>query len=157
MAGARKVCLRRGPLPAETGPGRRRRTYLPTVLAMAPTRTQARVVLLPPRTACPIRPSKMNHWPAAAAWVLLPCLNFRPPWCGTQISTEPWMIRVHGVRRRRLTQHQIGSDGCAPRGRGRRSAGRHCGQRPGNQARRCGVGDGSQHGLVHELLVFPPT
>ena len=37
------------------------------------------------------------------------------------------------------------------RKRGRSSAGRHCGQRPRNQARRRDVGDGREHGLVHEL------
>ena len=60
-------------------------------------------------------------------------------------------VRVHGVHRRRLTQLQTDGDGCAPRGRGRPSAGRHGGQRPSKQARRRGVGDGREHGGMHEL------
>ena len=60
-------------------------------------------------------------------------------------------VRVHGVRRRRLTQLQADGDGCARRGRGRPSAGRHGGQRPGNQTRRHGARDGREYGLVHEL------
>ena len=65
-------------------------------------------------------------------------------------------VRVHGVRRRRLRQLQADGDGCARRGRGRSSAGRHGGQRPGNQARRRGARDGSQHCLVHELPQVHP-
>ena len=61
------------------------------------------------------------------------------------------LVRVHGVHRRRLTQLQTDGDGCAPRGRGRPSAGRHGGQRPSKQARRRGVGDGREHGGMHEL------
>ena len=65
-------------------------------------------------------------------------------------------VRVHGVQRRRLTQLQADGDGCAPRGRGRPSAGRHGGQRARKQARRRGVGDGREHGLVHELPQVHP-
>ena len=65
-------------------------------------------------------------------------------------------VRVHGVHRRRLRQLQTDGDGCAPRKRGPPSAGRHGGQRPGKQARRRGVGDGREHGLVHELPQVHP-
>ena len=66
------------------------------------------------------------------------------------------LVRVHGVQRRRLTQLQADGDGCAPRGRGRPSAGRHGGQRSRKQARRRGVGDGREHGFVHELPQVHP-
>ena len=66
-------------------------------------------------------------------------------------APEVRAVCVHGEQSRRRTQLQAGGDGCAARGRGRSSAGRHCGQRPRNQARRHGARDGREHGLVHEL------